>query len=188
MLSCSSCLFFFCLKWTSSEEGRRGRGIAWKLSGLLKWVSYILCLSSGNQIFIFLLGLMECFYLYILLVLDVLCKGKPELQTFFPLCCCIKSLGIGCRCSGSAVIGTLWRDTSCTPSQGTYYISSHVVYIVGNAQFLSLSETSHVCIYQCLCRKKKDNSLLKVKTTSIFRNGLSFLLSFHVALIDVLFG
>lgn len=26
---------------------------------------------------------MECFYLYILLVLDVLCKGKPELQTFF---------------------------------------------------------------------------------------------------------
>lgn len=75
--------FFVYLKWTVSEEGRRGGGITWKLSGLLKWVSYILYLSSGDQIFIFLLGLMECFYLYILLVLDVLCKGKPELQTFF---------------------------------------------------------------------------------------------------------
>lgn len=81
MLSCLR--FFVCLKWTVSEEGRRGGGITWKLSGLLKWVSCILCLSSGNQIFIFLLGLMECFYLYILLVLDVLCKGKPELQIIF---------------------------------------------------------------------------------------------------------
>lgn len=116
-------------------------------------------------------------------------QGEAWITNFFPFCYCIKSLGIGCRCSGSAVIGTLWRDTSCTASQGTYYISSHVVYIVGNAEFLSLSETLHVCIYQCLCRKKKkDNNLLKVKTTSIFRNGLSLLLSFHVALIDVLFG
>lgn len=154
---------------------------------LLKWVSYTLYLSSGDQIFILLLGLMECFYLCILLVLDVLCKGKPEIQAFFSFWYCIKSLGIGCRCSDSAVIGTLWRDTSCTASQGTYYVSSHIVYVVGNAEFLSLSETLHVCIYQCLCRKK-DNNLLKVKTTSIFRNGLSLLLSFPVALIDVLFG
>jgi len=108
--------------------------------------------SSGDQIFIFLLGLMECFYLYILLVLDVLCKGKPELQTFFHYC--IKSLGIERRCSDSAIIGSLCRDTSCTASQGRYYISSHVVYIVGNAEFMSLSETLHVRIYQWLCRKK----------------------------------
>lgn len=57
--------------------------MVWNLPELLKWVSYILYLSSGNQIFIFLLGLMECFYLCILQVLDILCKGKPELQTFF---------------------------------------------------------------------------------------------------------
>lgn len=90
-------------------------------------------------------------------------QGETWITNFFSLCYCITSLGIGCRCSGSAVIGTLWRDTSCTASQGTYYISSHAVYIVGNAEFLSLSETLHVCIYQCLCSKKKTTICWKLK-------------------------
>lgn len=120
------------------------------------WVvkmSCILCMSSGDQIFIFSLASQNVF-IYISYQFWMFCtRGNLNCKLLF-FHYCIKSLGIECRCSDSVIIGSLWRDTSCTGAQGRYYISSHTVYIVGNAEFLSLSETLYVPIYQCLGRKK----------------------------------
>lgn len=123
----------------------------WKLSGLLKWVVFYACplvtrfsfspWPHGMFLFIYLISS------------GCSAQGETWIANFF-FHYCIKSLGIECRCSDSVIIGSLWRDTSCTGAQGRYYISSHAVYIVGNAEFLSLSETLYVPIYQCLCRKK----------------------------------
>lgn len=48
-------LAFVCLKWTVLEEGRSGGGRTMKIVWVVK-MSCILCMSSGDQIFIFSLA------------------------------------------------------------------------------------------------------------------------------------